>query len=219
MCSGWLCEGRQIEKARGRRVEKATGRLKRQEREAGGGPGGIEGGVGGGEEVGEVGGKGGGGGVCAACEGEVEAEGNSEGEFVSESGEVFPSRAAYLSGERAAYEVYLKGEQMPSFIFHAAGHCGKLASLRGVLLKKGIDVPEEFMALEGFSLPKGDRGALAAGSAAQGTGGGTGALTAIPIPKGDRSGLEASALSKRGERGEGWEKFNRQRQQAGTDNS
>ena len=78
-------------------------------------------------------------------------------EFLSPSGESYPSEAAFHINERKIYESYLKGEEMPHFIFHAAGHCGKLVSLRGILMKKGIPISEEFLLMDNFSLPKGDR--------------------------------------------------------------
>ena len=81
----------------------------------------------------------------------------SVSQYISESGEHYLSERAFYESEKQIYSSYLKGEQMPFFIFHAAGHCGKLVSLRGVLLKCGIEVEEEFLMLEGFSLPKGIR--------------------------------------------------------------
>lgn len=59
--------------------------------------------------------------------------------------------------ERAVYEAYLTGLQMPRFIFHAAGHCGKLECLRGVMQKRGMEVPAEFLSLSDFKISKGDR--------------------------------------------------------------
>ena len=81
----------------------------------------------------------------------------SVSQYISDSGEHYTSERAFYESEKQIYSSYLKGEQMPFFIFHAAGHCGKLVSLRGVLLKCGIEVEEEFLMLEGFSLPKGIR--------------------------------------------------------------
>jgi hypothetical protein len=59
--------------------------------------------------------------------------------------------------DRAVYEAYLTGLQMPLFIFHAAGHCGKLECLKGVMQKRGMQVPAEFLALRDFKISKGDR--------------------------------------------------------------
>ena len=132
LLSGWLCEGRQIERSRGRRLEKATGRLRRQENEK-----------------------------KKVQQGSA-LENDSDTEFTSPSGETYSSLTAFHINERKVYESYLKGEEMPHFIFHAAGHCGKLVSLRGILLKRGIPVPEEFLSLDSFSLPKGVRSTLGA---------------------------------------------------------
>ena len=126
LSSGWLCEGRQIERSRSRRLEKAIGRLRRQEKVKQG--------------------------AALANDGDAE--------FTSPSGETYSSLTAFHINERKVYESYLKGEEMPHFIFHAAGHCGKLVSLRGVLLKMGIPVPEEFLSLDSFSIPKGVRSTL-----------------------------------------------------------
>ena len=52
------------------------------------------------------------------------------------------------------YSAYLTGLQKPHFIFHAAGHCGKLEALRGMMGKCGIPIPSEFLEQERFKLDR-----------------------------------------------------------------
>lgn len=164
ICSGWVCEGRQIERSRSRRTQKSRQRLNKMDKIAASarvdeGADGIqqiqdltqdvsmmaaegEGeGVGDEEEGGRVGRGGGGEESTASAVENIEIEGTAQ--------------RSLLADDRAVYERYLSGLEMPHFIFHAAGHCGKLESLKGVLLKSSIKVSEEFLALERFCIPKG----------------------------------------------------------------
>ena len=77
--------------------------------------------------------------------------------YTSPAGEVYASETAYNSNEKNVFEAYLQGMQLPHFIFHAAGHCGKLESLKGVLQRKNIEIPEEFISLVDFKIPKNNR--------------------------------------------------------------
>lgn len=141
--SGWLCEGRQIERSRARRIQKSRVRLNKVHDDDD---------------------------DATACLDTSKTSGTNHGEDgsvdksdVCESGIDEPcaseiaTRATDRDSDRAVYEAYLTGLQMPLFIFHAAGHCGKLECLKGVLQKRGIEVPAEFLALSDFKIPKGDR--------------------------------------------------------------
>ena len=74
--------------------------------------------------------------------------------YTSLAGELYSSETAFYSIEKTIFEAYLHGMQLPQFIFHAAGHCGKLESLKGVLQRKNIPIPEEFLSLVDFKIPK-----------------------------------------------------------------
>jgi hypothetical protein len=74
--------------------------------------------------------------------------------YTSLAGEHYTSEAAFLSSEKSIFEAYLQGMQLPHFIFHAAGHCGKLESLKGVLRRKNIEIPEDFISLTDFKILK-----------------------------------------------------------------
>jgi hypothetical protein len=82
-----------------------------------------------------------------------ESESGTDGQCTSEGTPLDIERIR----DRAVYEAYLSGLQMPLFIFHAAGHCGKLECLKGVMQKRGMQVPAEFLALSDFKISKGDR--------------------------------------------------------------
>jgi hypothetical protein len=74
--------------------------------------------------------------------------------YTSQAGEWYTSEAAFFSSEKSIFEAYLQGMQLPFFIFHAAGHCGKLESLKGVLRRKNIEIPEDFISLMDFKVLK-----------------------------------------------------------------
>lgn len=78
----------------------------------------------------------------------------SSSSYTSRAGELYTSEKAFYNSEKSIYEAYLQGMQLPQFIFHAAGHCGKLESLKGVLQRRNIEIPEEFKTLIGFKIPK-----------------------------------------------------------------
>ena len=74
--------------------------------------------------------------------------------YTSLAGEHYTSEAAFFSSEKSIFEAYLQGMQLPHFIFHAAGHCGKLESLKGVLHRKNIEIPEDCISLMDFKIIK-----------------------------------------------------------------
>ena len=74
--------------------------------------------------------------------------------YTSLAGELYTSQSAFHNSEKSIYEAYLQGMQLPQFIFHAAGHCGKLESLKGVLQRRNIEIPDEFKLLIDFKIPK-----------------------------------------------------------------
>jgi hypothetical protein len=170
---GWIfVDSAQIGRNRGRRAEKAKKRIKShivstsgKVREVEGEPMGGEGTVKVVEEDGSISGK-----AHSAEEGVQNLDSTREsymdlgcGNDVESS---LPSdietRAAELADvpdpaqldEVAYYEAYLTGLQMPKFIFHAAGHCGKIECLRGIMQKMNIPVPEEFLAMDKFRLER-----------------------------------------------------------------
>ena len=123
--SGWLCEGRQIERGRARRIQRSRSRLPSAKNNPN-----------------------------IMTEISVLDDTAVPSSYTSLAGELYTSETAFHSNEKSIYEAYLQGMQLPQFIFHAAGHCGKLESLKGVLQRKNIEIPEEFKLLIDFKIPK-----------------------------------------------------------------